>query len=64
MRNHWPGNFDMPAGAVASWLFPFTLKLGDASSSFSNFYFKFSGLHALLVSLFINHYDLFYFKKS
>ena len=40
----------MPAGVVASSIFPFALRLGDASSSFSNFYFRFSGLHALLIS--------------
>lgn len=50
-EDSWPGNYDMPAGIVASWLFPFTLRLGDASSSFSNFYFRFSGLQALFVSL-------------
>jgi hypothetical protein len=47
----WPGNYELPAGAVAATIFPFTLKLGDASSSFSNFYFKFSGLHSVLISL-------------
>jgi hypothetical protein len=50
-EDNWLGNYDMPAGAVAATIFPFTLRLGDASSSFSNFYFRFSGLQALLVSL-------------
>ena len=52
-EDSWPGNYDMPAGTVASVLFPFTLKFGDASSSFSNFYFRFSGPLTLLVSFFL-----------
>jgi hypothetical protein len=49
-QENWPGNYDLPAGAVAATIFPFTLRLSDASSSFSNFYFKFSGLQAVLIS--------------
>ena len=49
-ENSWLDNKEMPAGIIASWIFPFTLRLDDASSSFSNFYFRFSGLQALLVS--------------
>jgi hypothetical protein len=49
-EDHWQANYDMPAGVVASTIFPFALRLGDASSSFSNFYFRISGLQALFVS--------------
>jgi hypothetical protein len=52
-QDNWLGNYDMPAGIVASWLFPFTLRLGDSSSSFSNFYFRFSEAHSWIVSLFL-----------
>ncbi|MDR3668538.1 MAG: DUF4857 domain-containing protein [Ignavibacteriaceae bacterium] len=50
-EDFWPGNYEMPAGAVAATIFPFALRLGDASSSFSNFYFRFSGIQSLLISI-------------
>ena len=49
-ESSWLANNDLPAGIAASWLFPFTLRLSDASSSFSNFFFKFSGYQALFLS--------------
>jgi hypothetical protein len=47
----WAGNNDMNAGKTAAFLFPFTLRLGDSSSSFANFYFKFSGLQSVILIL-------------
>jgi hypothetical protein len=49
-EDSWADNYDMSAGAVASTIFPYTLRLSDASSSFSNFYFRFSGFQSLLLS--------------
>jgi hypothetical protein len=62
-KDSWPGNYEMPAGIVASWLFPFTLRLSDASSSFSNFYFRFSGISAYLVSFFFMVITYFVLRK-
>lgn len=49
----WLDNYEMPAGIVASWIFPYTLRLDDASSSFSNFFFRFSGYQSFIVSFFL-----------
>jgi len=49
----WLVNYEMPAGIFASWIFPYTLRLDDASSSFSNFFFRFSGYQSFVVSFFL-----------
>ena len=49
-ENSWLDNKEMPAGIFASWVFPFTLRLEDAGSSYSNFFFRFSGYKVLLLS--------------
>jgi hypothetical protein len=47
----WLGNNELMAGTVSTWLFPFTLRLNDSSSSFANFYFKLSGFQSLWLTL-------------
>lgn len=47
----WSDNYDLTAGVVASYIFPFTLRLNDINSSFSNFYFKISGFQSLIGAL-------------
>ncbi len=47
----WKNNYDLTAGVVASYVFPFTLKLNDANSSFSNFYFRLSGFRSIMGAL-------------
>ncbi|MFA6980889.1 MAG: DUF4857 domain-containing protein [Ignavibacteriaceae bacterium] len=47
----WKDNDELTAGVVASYIFPFTLRLGDDYSSLSNFYFKISLLHSFIGSI-------------
>ena len=44
----WKDNYDLNAGIIASYVFPFTLHLNDSNSSYSNFYFEFSGVQSLI----------------
>lgn len=50
-KQTWKNNSELRAGIAASYLFPFTLKLNDENSSYSNFYFQFSGSNALIGSI-------------
>ncbi|MDR3610389.1 MAG: DUF4857 domain-containing protein [Ignavibacteriaceae bacterium] len=50
-QESWLGNNELMAGKVSTWLFPFTLRLNDSDSSFANFYFKFSGLQSIWLTL-------------
>lgn len=50
----WKNNDELNAGVVSSYIFPFTLKLGDDYSSLSNFYFKISSPHAFIGSLILS----------
>jgi hypothetical protein len=63
----WSGNNDLNAGKASLWLFPFTLRLSDSSSSFANFYFKFSGIESILLIILltlITYFILRYRKIS
>ena len=44
----WKDNAQSSAGVVASYIFPFTLKLNDENSSFSNFHFNFAGTSSFI----------------
>ncbi|MDP3148917.1 MAG: DUF4857 domain-containing protein [Ignavibacteria bacterium] len=44
----WKDNAQSSAGVVASYIFPFTLKLNDENSSFSNFHFNFAGASSFI----------------
>ena len=59
----WKDNFDLSAGIVASYIFPFTLKLNDADSSLSNFYFKLSGLQSLIGAVVLAAIAFFILRK-
>ena len=50
-QKSWEDNYDLTAGVVASYIFPFTLKLNDMNSSYSNFYLKLSGYQSLIGAL-------------
>lgn len=60
----WKTNDDSMVGVIYNYIFPFRLSLKDGSSSFVNFYFKFSDYKFLFVSLFAAFVFLFYSKKN
>lgn len=43
----WKGKYEYSAGVVSKILFPFTISLTDANTTYVNFYFNFSGILSL-----------------
>lgn len=52
------------AGTVAAYLFPFTIEIEKATTPFVNFYFSFSGVRSLLLSLIMLVSAFLYLRKK
>ena len=62
-EDSWKDNNDLIAGIIASYVFPFTLKLTDINSSFSNFYFKLSGYQSIIGAFILAVLTYFILRK-
>ncbi|MDP3581098.1 MAG: hypothetical protein Q8S39_04125, partial [Ignavibacteria bacterium] len=59
-----PTKDEMTAGVIASYLFPFTTVIEKDTTPFVNFYFTFSGLRSLILSLIMLGAAFLYLRKK
>jgi len=60
----WPGKESSTAGIVSAYIFPFTIAIEKDTTPFINFYFKFSDLRCLFLSVVFLIITVFYLRKK
>lgn len=60
----WPGKESRTAGIISSYIFPFTVTIEKDTTPFINFYFNYSNLHCLFLSVVLLIITVFYLRKK